>query len=133
MADLHAIISEAGAKGISLTKLKAVSKLTDDALQAQLKQLRAEFQIAGPFKFGNSFLFYGKGYEPGGESVARLIDSLIRDTGSKLPTAKQIEKEIKKPFASCFKDGVRTLVGKQVLSLSSHIPNEILRCAASVG
>ena len=112
MADLHAIISEAGAKGISLAKLKTVSKLNDDLLQSELKRLRSELLIAGPFPFRKGSVFYSKGYEPGGESVARQIESLIQDTGLKLPTTKQIQGKIKKPFTEFFKDGVRTLVGK---------------------
>ncbi len=112
MVDLLTIISEAGAKGISLAKIWDKSKLNEDALQAELKRLRSELRIAGPFKYGRGFLFYTKGHEPGGDSVARLVESLIRDTGSRLPTSNQIEEKIRKPFKDYFKDGVRVLVGE---------------------
>jgi hypothetical protein len=112
MVDLHAVISEAGAKGISLAKLREKSKLKDAPLEDKLKQLRSELLIAGPFKYKQGFLFYAKGYEPGGESVGRLIEASIRDAGAKLSTSKEVEKKIKQPFKDFFKDGVRAVVGK---------------------
>jgi hypothetical protein len=111
MVDLHTIISEAGASGISLAKIKDISKLKDADLDQELKHLRSQHLIAGPFKYGRGFLYYAKGYEPGGESVARKIEALIRNSGAKLTTAKAIEGKIPLPFKNFFKDGVRALVG----------------------
>jgi hypothetical protein len=112
MVDLHAIISEAGSKGISFAKLREKSKLQEAPLEDELKRLRSQLLIAGPFKLGsNSFLYYSKGYEPGGESVSRLIEAAIRNSGAKLPTSKQIEGKIKQPFKRSFEDGLSALVG----------------------
>ena len=110
MADLQTIISEAGASGISLAKLKKALKLKDADLDDQLKHLRSQHLIAGPFKYGRGFLFYGRGYEPGGDSVAKMIEAVIRNSGPRLPTAKQVEEKIKLPFRKFFQDGVRAAV-----------------------
>jgi hypothetical protein len=110
MVDLQTIISEAGRSGISLAKLKKTSKLKDADLDDQLKHLRSQLLIAGPVKYGRGFLFYAKGYEPGGDSVAKMIEALIRNSGPRLPTAKQVEEKIKLPFKKFFKDGVRVAV-----------------------
>ena len=110
MVDLHTIISEAGASGISLAKLRDKSRLKDADLDGQLKHLRSQYLIAGPFKSGRSSLYYPKGYEPNAESVGSKIEDLIRNTGSKLTSRSQIEEKIRSPFKQFFKDGVRALV-----------------------
>jgi len=110
MVDLHTIISEAGASGMSLAKIKEKSKLKDTDLDGHLKQLRSQYLIAGPFRSGRSTLYYAKGYEPSGESAGTKIEELVRNTGSKLPTRSQVEEKIRSPFRQFFKDGVRALV-----------------------
>jgi hypothetical protein len=110
MVDLHTIVSQAGASGVSLSKIRDASKLKDADLDQQLKHLRSQQLIAGPFKYRGGDRYYVKGQEPGGESVARKIEALIRSTGAKLTTAKTIEGSIPLPFKNFFKDGVRTLV-----------------------
>lgn len=110
MVDLQTIISEAGASGISLAKLRDKSKLKDTDLDGQLKHLRSQYLIAGPFKSGRSTLYYAKGYEPTAESVGSKIEELIRNTGSKLTPRSQVEEKIRSPFKQFFKDGVRALV-----------------------
>jgi len=110
MTDLYALVFEAKAKGISLAKIRDKSKLKDTILQDELRRLRSEYQIAGPFKYGRGFLYYAKGYEPGGESVARSIEMLIQHTRNKLATKSQVEEKIRQPFKDFFKDGVRLLV-----------------------
>jgi hypothetical protein len=110
MVDIQTIISEAGASGVSLSKIREASKLKDSDLDQQLKHLRSQRLIAGPFKYGRGFLYYAKGYEPDGESVAMKIEALIRNTGAKLTTAKTVEGKIPLPFKNFFKDGVRALV-----------------------
>jgi hypothetical protein len=112
MVDLQTIISQAGASGVSLSKLKTASKLKDTDLDHQLKQLRSEQLIAGPFKYRGGDRYYARGHEPGGESVARKIEDLIQNTGARLPTARDVEEKIPQPFKNFFKDGVRELVGK---------------------
>ena len=110
MLDVHTIISQAGASGVSLSKIKAASKLKDADLDQQLKHLRSQQLIAGPFKYRGGDRYYAKGHEPGGESVARKIEALIRNSGAKLSTAKSVEGSIPLPFKNFFKDGVRVLV-----------------------
>ena len=111
MTDIYAIISSAGAKGVSLTQLQKKAAFSSEALQTELKRLRAEYQIAGPVKSGRSQLYYAKGYEPGGESVSRIIEATIRDSGEKLATLSQIEAKVKQPFKKAFKDGLAVLIG----------------------
>jgi hypothetical protein len=110
MVDVHTIVSQAGASGVSLSKIREASKLNDSDLDQQLKHLRTQHIIAGPFKYRGGDRYYAKGHEPGGESVARKIEALIRNTGAKLPTTTQVEKKINKPFKDFFKDGVRAAV-----------------------
>jgi hypothetical protein len=109
MVDLHAIISEAGAEGIHLTTLKEKSNLRKADLDEQIKQLRSQHLIAGPFKSGNSNVFYAKGYEPNAGSVGVKIEGLIRGA-TKLQSKSQLEEKLKSPFNKFFKDAVRTLV-----------------------
>ena len=111
MPDISAIISSAGAKGVSLTQIQKKAAFSSEALEIELKRLRADHQIAGPVKSGRSQLYYAKGYEPGGESVSRMIEATIRDSGDKLATPGQIEKKIKEPFKKAFKDGLAVLIG----------------------
>ena len=111
MVDLQTIISEAGASGISLPQLKKASKFNDADLDHELKQLRSQHLIAGPFKYKGFDRYYAKGHEPGGDSVGKLVEAVIRNTGSKLATETAIEKKIPLPFKKFFKDGVQVLVG----------------------
>jgi len=111
MTDIYAIISEAGAKGISITQIQKKASASGEMLQSELRRLRGKQQIAGPVKSGQSQLYYAKGYEPGGESVSRMIDAAIRDGGEKLATISQIEKQIRQPFRKVFKDGLAVLIG----------------------
>jgi hypothetical protein len=110
MVDLHTIISEAGAEGIGLTRLKEKSNLKKADLDDQIKHLRAQHLIAGPFRTGKGNLFYAKGYEPSVESVGNKIEDLIRDGGMKLQSKSQLEEKIKSPFKKFFKDAIRALV-----------------------
>jgi hypothetical protein len=110
MVDLHTIISEAGASGISLSKIKKLSKLKDADLDQQLKHLRSQQSIAGPFKYKRGDQYYAKGHEPGGESVGKMIEDSIRNSGAKLRTVKQVEDKINLPFKNFFRDGVRAAV-----------------------
>jgi hypothetical protein len=111
MVDLQTIVSQAGESGISLTNIKEASKLKDTDLDQQLRHLRSQQLIAGPFKYRGGDRYYAKGHEPGGESVARRIEDLIRNSGARLPTVKTVEGKIPLPFKNFFKDGVRELVG----------------------
>ena len=132
MVDLHTIISEAGASGIPLTKIKKISKLNDADLDHQLKDLRSQYLIAGPFKYGRGFLYYAKGDEPGGESVARKIEALIGNTGSKLTSETAVQKKIPLPFKNLFKDGVQVLVGTgRVARLKGGSSNYLLHIDAA--
>jgi hypothetical protein len=110
MADVLTIIAEAGAAGIAIGQLQKKSKLKQAPLDEEIKQLRAEHQIAGPFKYGNSAYYYSRGYEPGGESCSRLIEAKIRVWRGKLMTKPTVEEAIHKPFKDHFKDGVRFLI-----------------------
>jgi len=110
MFDLHTIISEARSEGIGLTRLKEKSNLKKAVLDDQIKQLRAQHLIAGPFRTGKGNLFYAKGYEPSVESVGSKIEDLIRDGGTKLQSKSQLEEKIKSPFKKFFKDAIRVLV-----------------------
>lgn len=112
MVNLHTIISEAGAKGVRLTTLKEKSNLKKADLDEQIKQLRSQHLIAGPFKSGNSNVFYAKGYEPNVESVGTKIEDLIR-AGAKLQSKSQVEEKIKSPFKKFFKDAVQALVSNR--------------------
>ena len=111
MADVLTIIAEAGAAGIAFGQLQKKSKLKQAALDEEIKQLRAEHQIAGPFKYKRSDYYYARGYEPGGETASRLIEVQIRKGGGKLLTKSNVEKAVKLPFKTFFNDGVRILVG----------------------
>jgi hypothetical protein len=111
MADVLTIIAEAGAAGIAIGQLQKKSKLKQAALDEEIKRLRAEHQIAGPFKYKRSDYYYARGYEPGGETASRLIEVQIRNGGGKLLTKSNVEKAVKLPFKTFFKDGVRVLVG----------------------
>jgi hypothetical protein len=110
MLDLHTIISEARSEGIGLTRLKEKSNLKKADLDEQIKQLRSQHLIAGPFRTGKGNLFYAKGYEPSVESVGSKIEDLIRDGGTKLQSKSQLEDKIKSPFKKFFKDAIRALV-----------------------
>src|SRR5260370_1887449 len=116
MVDLHAIISEAGASGISLPKLKKTSKFNDADLDRQLKHLRSQHLIAGPFKYKGVDRYYPRGHEQGGDSVGKLIEAVIRSTGSKLTTVTAVEKKVPLPFKNFFKNGLQVLVGTGRLS-----------------
>ena len=94
MLDLHTIISEARSEGIGLTRLKEKSNLKKADLDEQIKQLRSQHLIAGPFRTGKGNLFYAKGYEPSVESVGSKIEDLIRDGGTKLQSKSQLEEKI---------------------------------------
>lgn len=115
MADVNIIIQEAGAKGISLPQIREKARkasVSEEALQSEIKRLRAAQQIAGPVKYRGSLYYYSKGYEPGGESVSRMIEAAVRDGGERLMTLKQLEeKKIHQPFKRAFDDGVAVLVG----------------------
>jgi hypothetical protein len=127
MVDLHAIISEAGASGISLPQLKKASKFKDADLDHQLKHLRSQHLIAGPFKYRRADRYYAKGHEPGGDSVGKLIEAIIRNAGSKLTTETAAEEQIPLPFKNFFKDGVQALVGTgQVARLKGGSSNYLL-------
>ena len=110
MLDLHTIISEARSEGIGLTRLKEKSNLKKADLDEQIKQLRSQHLIAGPFRTGKGNLFYAKGYEPSVESVGSKIEDLIRHGGTKLQSKSQLEEKIKSPFKKFFKDATRALV-----------------------
>lgn len=110
MVDLHAIISEAGVEGIGLTKLKEKSSLKKADLDDQIKHLRAQHLIAGPFRTGKGNLFYAKEYQPNIDSAGIKIEGLVRHGGAKLLAKSKIEEEIKSPLNKFFKDAVRSLV-----------------------
>jgi hypothetical protein len=132
MVDLHTIISEAGASGISLPQLKKASKFNDADLDHELKQLRSQHLIAGPFKYKGFDRYYAKGHEPGGDSVGKLVEAVIRNTGSKLATETAIEKKIPLPFKNFFKDGVQVLVGAgRVARLKGGSSNYLLHIDAA--
>ena len=84
MVDLHAIISEAGAEGIRRKTLEEKSNLKKADLDDQIKHLRSQQLIFGPFRTGKGNLFYGKGCEPNIDSAGTRIEELIRNAGAKL-------------------------------------------------
>ncbi len=132
MVDLHAIISEAGASGISLPKLKKTSKFNDADLDRQLKHLRSQHLIAGPFKYKGVDRYYPRGHEQGGDSVGKLIEAVIRSTGSKLTTVTAVEKKGPLPFKNFFKDGLQVLVGTgRVARLKGGSSNYLLHIDAA--
>ena len=112
MVDLHAIISQAGSRGIALGKLLEKSKLRPEVLESELKSLREKQQIAGPFKLRHTDYYYPRGFEPGGDTASRLVEEKIQNSGRKLITKGQVAKTIKLPFKKFFEDAVRILVGK---------------------
>lgn len=109
MVDLHTIISEAGAGGIPLTRLKETSKLKPTALAAQLKDLQSQHLIRA-LKSGRSTLYYAKEHAPSIEAAASKIEESIRNGGAKLLAKSKIEDGIKSPYNKFFKDAVRALV-----------------------
>ena len=109
MIDLQTIISQAGARGIPLTKLKEASKLKPSALAEQLKHLQSQ-HIIRALKSGRSTFYYAKDYEPSIEAAGMKIEELLRNKGAKLIAKSDAEEGIKAPLKRFFKDAVRDLV-----------------------
>jgi hypothetical protein len=96
-------------------KAGADNKAREAELRDILAALVRDGLIRGPFKNGNSQVYFSSGSGPTVDKVCGLIERLVRDAGVKLPSKKALEDKVKGLNKRYFPDALKEAASKRAI------------------
>jgi hypothetical protein len=113
-ADVVGALSKAGTKGLSKANLaKSLSASPGNReLASALTRLKARGAIRGPFRIGQSNLYFDANGAPTREQLESRIEDLLQRAGTRATTRSDLEEGMKGAPKSLFRDALSALKGE---------------------
>jgi hypothetical protein len=116
--DLLTKIAAAGDAGVTLAKIMPRQKAgAKGAREAEMREALAELvrngSIRGPFKKGNSQLYFAAGRGPTVDAVCAHVERLVMNAGTKLLSKKALQDKVKGLEARYFADALKQAASKR--------------------
>jgi hypothetical protein len=118
---LRAKLAEAGEAGLTWAKMKpggkspSEKKAREAELRDMLAALASDGSIRGPFKNGNSQVYFAAGSGPTVDKVCELVERFVKDAGVKLPSKKALESKMKGLNKRYFPDALKEAASKRAI------------------